>query len=424
MHAEVALEKALAFFVPVTLAVVGGVLLRQPKRVFAATLLSVLWCVPALLLLQHVNLALQWWSFVQDDGISVLAMPSELWCGWVVLWSAVPVLCLSHLPLWLAFASLALCDMLLMPRMLTVHLHPHWLVGEAAALLLVLVPSLLLQRWTVQGRYVRGRAALQVITAAGMFLYLPAELVSPPYPLPGWSEYYAWSPLVRALLLQLGVVLALPGVAAVQEFAARGEGTPIPYDPPQKLVTTGMYRYVANPMQLSCLATMLLWALLLRNVWLLCGSAICLVYCMGIARWDEGVDLQHRFGSVWSAYRAQVPDWLPRWRPYVPVEAKLYIARGCEVCSGVRVFLQRRIPVGVVIMDAETLASGTITRMRYVCEGETVEGVRAMGRALEHLNLGWAAVGVALRLPGVWWVLQMVLDVSGMGPREYACIRR
>jgi hypothetical protein len=46
------------------------------------------------------------------------------------------------------------------------------------------------------------------------------------------------------------------------------------------------------------------------------------------------------------------------------------------------------------------------------------EGVRAMGRALEHLNLGWAIAGAALRMPGVWQSVQLVMDASGLGPRE------
>jgi hypothetical protein len=40
-----------------------------------------------------------------------------------------------------------------------------------------------------------------------------------------------------------------------------------------------------------------------------------------------------------------------------------------------------------------------------------------MARALEHLNLGWAIAGIALRLPLVWQFVQMLMDASGFGPR-------
>jgi hypothetical protein len=78
-----------------------------------------------------------------------------------------------------------------------------------------------------------------------------------------------------------------------------------------------------------------------------------------------------------------------------------------------------RRPAGLEIIAAESLASGSIRRMRYVPEdgSQCVEGVRAMGRALEHINLGWAVAGIALRLPGVWQFVQLLMDASGLGPR-------
>jgi hypothetical protein len=72
------------------------------------------------------------------------------------------------------------------------------------------------------------------------------------------------------------------------------------------------------------------------------------------------------------------------------------------------------------IVPAETLPPGSIRRMRYdPGDGAgTVEGVRALGRALEHINLAWAVAGIALRLPLVWQFVQLVMDVSGLGPRD------
>jgi hypothetical protein len=70
-------------------------------------------------------------------------------------------------------------------------------------------------------------------------------------------------------------------------------------------------------------------------------------------------------------------------------------------------------------MDAETLPSGSIRRLRYdPADGTpTVEGVRALGRALEHLHFGWAFCGTALRLPVLWQTIQLLMDASGLGPR-------
>lgn len=67
----------------------------------------------------------------------------------------------------------------------------------------------------------------------------------------------------------------------------------------------------------------------------------------------------------------------------------------------------------------ETSAEDFSTGMRYDPQdaSDTTDGVRAMGRALEHLNLGWAICGTALRLPGVWQLVQLLMDASGLGPR-------
>jgi hypothetical protein len=85
-----------------------------------------------------------------------------------------------------------------------------------------------------------------------------------------------------------------------------------------------------------------------------------------------------------------------------------------------RAWLERRRPLGLEFAEAEGLAAGSIRRVRY-CAGDgsaALEGVRAIGRSLEHANLAWALAGTALRLPVVWQTAQLVMDASGLGPRE------
>jgi hypothetical protein len=115
-----------------------------------------------------------------------------------------------------------------------------------------------------------------------------------------------------------------------------------------------------------------------------------------------------------------VRNWLPRFRPYHAGEpAQLYLAATCGACSEVWKWIEVRKPVGMEIQPAESLPFGSIRRMRYVPGDGTksVEGVRALGRALEHLHLGWAIPGIALRLPLVWQFVQVMMDASGLGPR-------
>jgi hypothetical protein len=216
------------------------------------------------------------------------------------------------------------------------------------------------------------------------------------------------------------LLLALPGVAGVMEFAERGGGTPIPYDPPKRLVQSGIYRYIANPMQLSCLLVMLTWAAWLRSGWMAAAAGMSVVYSAGLAEWDEAEDLQHRFGEEWMTYRRQVCNWRPRWRPYYAGAAsRLYVAETCGPCSELRSWLEVRKPMGLEIVNAESLPAGSIERMRYVPndDGRGVEGVRALGCAMEHLNLSWTLAGMVLRMPIVWQSVQLLMDASGLGPR-------
>ncbi|HEY4382199.1 MAG TPA: hypothetical protein VGN01_17755 [Acidobacteriaceae bacterium] len=357
-----------------------------------------------------------------DTGeIVFCGTPLELYLGWAVLWGLVPQLVFRRVGLAWVVVAMAGVDLVTMPWCAAlVTLGPRWLWGEAAAVALVLLPALCVARWTAEDTHLRARVALQVATAGMLFLLLLPEMAFTLRPGRGWAPLMGEASWLRQLELQMICVLALPGLGAVMEFAGRGRGSPIPFDPPKRLVTSGVYRYCANPMQMSATVVMLVWAGVLRNGWLLLAPALSVVYGAGIAAWDEEADLERRFGAAWRAYRAEVRNWRWRRRPYAAgPDAYLYIARTCGVCSELRRWLEAREPLGMQMVDAETLPAGSIERMRYEPgDGSgAVEGVRALGRALEHLSVGWALCGVALRLPGVWWAVQVVMDASGLGPR-------
>ena len=70
-------------YVPIMAALLAGLLGdRRPKR-FAACLLSMLWVMTSLLVLQRLNELAAWWSFA-GDGIAFCGMPLELYLGCVI----------------------------------------------------------------------------------------------------------------------------------------------------------------------------------------------------------------------------------------------------------------------------------------------------------------------------------------------------
>ena len=400
---------------------------RRTKRIFPAVLLGILWALASLAVLQRINLAAGWWSF-ESTGPSLLGMPLELYLGWIILWGAVPILAFPALDppeVILVFGLLDLWLMWLLGTPLHLKLAwPRWLWGEAAALALVLAPAYCLARWTLDNSRLGLRAAIQVALSGMVFLFLLPEIAFALRPTPGAAS--VWQPLLslpRPLLivaLQIVAIAALPGLSAVQEFARRGGGTPIPYDPPQRLVTSGIYRYCANPMQLACAVVLFLWALLLRNPWLALAALVSTVYSAGIAHWDEERDLAARFGLPWRSYRAQVPAWRLRWRPFhAQPPARLYISATCGQCSLLRQWIEAQHPLGLELIDAETLPQGSIRRLRYHPADGTPpqEGLLAFARVLEHINLFWAWCAMILRLPLLHQAVQLVLDLGGFGPR-------
>jgi protein-S-isoprenylcysteine O-methyltransferase Ste14 len=409
-----------SLYLPLTLVCIAAALGGRRPRMFASSLLSLLWTAPALLLAQKLNAIFGWWQFARAD-IGFSGMPLELYLGWTVLWGLLPQIALRRLPCWLSAIIMTLLDLALMPLCApVVRLGNGWLAGEAACIMLVLIPALYLARFTLENTHLRLRAWMQIAISGGVFLFLVPEIAFAVRPGAGWSPLLTMASWERQVALQLIAIIALPGVGAVMEFAERGGGTPIPFDPPVRLVTSGVYRYCANPMQLSCTLVLLAWASLLRNGWLLLAPLVSVIYSAGIAEWDEGEDMKRRFGEPWKRYRASVRNWIPRWRPYTAGEpARLYMAASCGPCSELWLWIEARKPVGMEIVAAETLPYGSIRRMRYQPgDGSpTVEGVRALGRALEHLHLGWAIAGIALRLPGVWQFVQLMMDARGLGPQ-------
>jgi protein-S-isoprenylcysteine O-methyltransferase Ste14 len=419
-------ERAAAIYLPLTAALLLRILRGPQPRRFAACLLSLLWTALTLTALQKLNLVFAWWTFPPDASSQLLfcGMPLELLVGWTILWGILPQLAFPRLAIPWQAVILAIIDLILMPQLSAVlHLGPYWLLGETLALLAVLLPALALARCTLNGTRLRLRALMQVAISAMLFLFLVPEIAFALRPGNHWKPLLTAPGWQMQIELQLIFLLAIPGLSAVMEFAERGRGTPIPYDPPKSLVTTGIYRYVANPMQLSCALVMLAWAAILKNPWLLLAAGLSLIYSAGIASWDEKQSLALRFGSPWRDYRASVRNWLPRWRPYhAGPPARLYIDLGCLPCSQLQRWFTRRNPLSLTILDARSLPYGSITRMRYDPGDHSpiVDGIRALGRALEHLHFLWAIAGAALRLPILCQLVQLLMDASGLGPRTPA----
>ncbi|CAM3689075.1 methyltransferase family protein [Nocardiopsis rhodophaea] len=405
-----AVIRTVALFAP-ALVVAALVAVHRPStRDAAAAIVATAWSGITVFGLNLLAFHVGWWSF-HAQGAVALGVPVDLWIGWALLWGVLPVLLARDLPLPLVVGAIVWLDLILMPLTApVVRLAPGWMAGEAVGVAGCLLPAVLLGSWTRHDRFLSVRVWAQAGLAGAIMLGLPLYLLGagPAWPLP-----------VTAAGAQVLAVLLLPGLAAALEFARAGGGTPLPYDPPKRLVTTGPYAYVRNPMQLSIVGAFTGCAVLAAEPRLLVGALVAFAYGAGIASWHEGAQLQRVFGAPWARYRAAVRPWVPHVRPWPGrPEATLYVAGGCDMCSGLGGWVAARRPVALLLRPAESHPGG-LRRLTYEsADGTRAAGIAALARALEHLHLGWALLGWLLVLPGVGWFAQLVADALGAGPKE------
>ena len=122
---------------------------------------------------------------------------------------------------------------------------------------------------------------------------------------------------LAAIFTVIGISLA---VGSVRQFHRFGDGTPAPWNPPQKLVVKGPYRYVRNPMISGVLFILVAMSLYFQS-WPLAGwSGIFFIANVFYFPFSEEKDLEKRFAEEYRIYKKNVPRWVPRLTPYTIIE--------------------------------------------------------------------------------------------------------
>jgi len=157
------------------------------------------------------------------------------------------------------------------------------------------------------------------IVGSGVFLVIAPGFVAGlvPWWISRWrlEAPFFGIPLCRfagGMLITLGVIGLLDSFV---RFAVQGVGTPAPVFPTRHLVVTGLYRYVRNPMYVAVVSAILGQGLLLGNVTLLeYGGLVWLLFHLFVLVYEEPT-LRASFGSEYKVFCAEVPRWIPRFRP-------------------------------------------------------------------------------------------------------------
>jgi protein-S-isoprenylcysteine O-methyltransferase Ste14 len=124
-------------------------------------------------------------------------------------------------------------------------------------------------------------------------------------------------PLLRSAGIAL-VVFGVLGIWAAITLAVVGQGTPAPFDTPRRLVTSGPYAYVRNPLVIAAIGLGVAIGVVLGSVPVLAYITLSLLIWYAVVRPAEERDLARRFGESWSDYAQSVRAFRPRLTPYRP----------------------------------------------------------------------------------------------------------
>ena len=117
-----------------------------------------------------------------------------------------------------------------------------------------------------------------------------------------------------------GSILILAGLLVIaltiSAFIRIGKGTLAPWSPTKKLVVTGIYAHVRNPMISGVLTVLLGESLAILSlsifIWAIAFFIINNIYFLMY----EEPNLGERFGEDYRQYKSKVPRWIPAMKPY------------------------------------------------------------------------------------------------------------
>ena len=164
----------------------------------------------------------------------------------------------------------------------------------------------------------RSRAAALAGSAAHLVIAPGSIAVLVPLLISDWR--FAGDFGNSAALRWAGFAAIVTGAAVLLEsffrFAWTGLGTPSPVAPTRRLIVTGLYRFVRNPIYVAAIAMILGQALWFGNLGLLVyAAAVAIAFHLFVIVYEEPT-LRRQFPADYSIYLRHVGRWIPRLRPW------------------------------------------------------------------------------------------------------------
>ncbi len=372
------------------LALMGVMLkLRAPsRRLQIGALFAFLYGVPIVFITHMIAIELGWWHYGWD-ALMLNGLPADILIGGSILFGPA---------LFLAFPNtrpLLLC----LPIVLGLHgtlfstLQPlvfagdNWFWGVIFVFAFAHVPAIYLAKWTAGDSHLPLRCALLAIMTGGLIFAIVPSLVM--QAMGGEWRLFDRSTWSISLTLAALCLVSAIGLSANQTLCLQGRGTPIPLDPTQRLVTTGIYAYVSNPMQLSAALAFLVIGVFVMNIWIMAAALMAWIFVQGMVRWHHRHDLLKRFPDGWPEYKNNVPEWRPRWTPWIKGSATLHLPAHLA-------------PLRRIFDHAEALTvieTPGPARFEHTENVTAFQGTAAVFAAFAQVNFGWMLVSATVLVP-------------------------
>jgi protein-S-isoprenylcysteine O-methyltransferase Ste14 len=115
-------------------------------------------------------------------------------------------------------------------------------------------------------------------------------------------RFLGWVPIAAGAALYLW---------CAWDFTFTGRGTPAPFDPPQEVVSSGLYRLVRNPMYVAALLVLAGEAVLFESASILVYALFVFsVFHLWVVFYEEPT-LRRKFGASYERYCREVSRWIP-----------------------------------------------------------------------------------------------------------------
>ena len=145
-----------------------------------------------------------------------------------------------------------------------------------------------------------GLSVLFIFASLWLDNFLPAQL-----PLPVPTNIFVSAPVI--------VIGSLLCLWTVYSFI-KARGSPVPFNPPQVLVTTRLYSQIRNPMLLGWIIMLFGVGLLLKSISLVfIFTPLFILLNVLYLKTIEEKEMEKKFGHQYLKYKASVPMFIPRF---------------------------------------------------------------------------------------------------------------